>query len=185
LLLLGLSACSSKRNVATTDYRALVRAAQTLGFDIDRTDDHPLFLEAASWVGTPYKYGGNTRQGVDCSGLTCQIYDRVYGIRLSRRSIDQYRKDFPAKIKRNALRQGDLLFFSSPKSKGKCGHVGIYLKGQRFIHAGSRGVVVDNLDSRYWRQHWIGGGSRKTGFARSAPTHAKQHPTPRTKRRTR
>lgn len=162
LPLLGLVSCGSKRHVASTDYKALVRAARTLGFDIERTDDHPLLLEAASWVGTPYKYGGNTRAGVDCSGLTCQIYAKVYGIRLSRRSIDQCQKDFPSKIGQNTLHQGDLLFFSTPKSKGKCGHVGIYLKNRLFIHtSSSRGVVVDDMGGRYWQQHWIGGGNRR------------------------
>ncbi|MBR1712165.1 MAG: C40 family peptidase [Alloprevotella sp.] len=134
-------------------------AASALGIQHSRHDNAKLLEECASWLGTPYVYGGNSRSGVDCSGLTCAIYNTVYGKKLHRRSRDQHAKDAQPR-QRRSLRQGDLVFFTSPRSGGQCGHVGIYLKDGKFIHASSsRGVVVDHLDQRYWQQHWLGGGS--------------------------
>ena len=66
-LLLLLTSCSSTRRIADIDFAQLVRASQRLGFDIEYKDDHPLYVESASWIGTPYRYGGNDRHGVDCS----------------------------------------------------------------------------------------------------------------------
>lgn len=133
-------------------------AALRLGITPDRHDDVTLLEACAAWLGTPYAYGGNSRKGVDCSGLTCQIFSAVYGKKLHRRSADQYEKDVTLK-RREHLRPGDLVFFTSPGSRGRCGHVGIFLKDGKFIHASStRGVVVNHLDERYWRENWLGGG---------------------------
>ena len=136
-----LSSCSAKTHLTERDYHALARAGITLGVDIDYADNHQLFLEASKWMGTPYRYGGNSKRGVDCSGLTRQIYKKVYRKRLSRSSHEQYENDC-RRIRRR-----------------KCGHVGIFLKDGKFIHASSsRGVVVDRLGSSYWEKHWMAGG---------------------------
>lgn len=154
-MLLCCCACSTKQHTVSTDFRALVRAGNRLGFDIKEHDNHALMLEAASWIGTPYKYGGNSRSGIDCSGLTCAIYQSVYNIRLPRRSLQQWETSILPHS--HSLQQGDLLCFSSKNSQGKCAHVGIYLGEQRFIHASStRGVVVDHLNENYWTKHFLG-----------------------------
>lgn len=141
--------------------RTIVKTANRLGIDIDRTDDHALLKECAAWLGTPYAYGGNTKQGVDCSGFTCAIYNNVYGVQLHRRSRDQYEKDVRRK-KKGALQMGDLVFFSTSGSGNVCGHVGIFLKDGKFVHASSsRGVVVDRLESNYFVRHWLSGGEVK------------------------
>lgn len=144
-----------------TDYRALARAGITLGFDIEEHDNHRLFLEAASWVGTPYLYGGNTKKGVDCSGLSTRLYKEVFHLTLSRSSKEQFRKDCCRIYKRSKeLNQGDLVFFQTGSNTGKAGHVGVYLKKGKFIHASSsRGVVIDDLSSNYWKKNWVAGGS--------------------------
>lgn len=160
LLLLGLSSCSTRKHTQRTDYRALARAGLRLGFDIEEHDNHRLFLEAASWVGTPYRYGGNTRSGVDCSGFSSQIYRNVYHVNLSRSCKEQFQNDCSQLHSSSKhLNQGDLVFFQTGKGKQKADHVGVYLKKGKFIHASSsRGVVVDDLSSRYWKKHWIAGG---------------------------
>ena len=154
-----LSSCSAKTHLTERDYHALARAGITLGVDIDYADNHQLFLEASKWMGTPYRYGGNSKRGVDCSGLTRQIYKKVYRKRLSRSRHEQYENDCRRIRRKSQLQQGDLVFFRTPGSGRKCGHVGIFLKDGKFIHASSsRGVVVDRLGSSYWEKHWMAGG---------------------------
>ena len=93
--------------------------------------------------------------------LWIAIFQNVYGKKLHRRSRDQYLKDVNKK-KRNSLRQGDLVFFTTSNSGNECGHVGIFLKDDKFIHASSsRGVIVDNLNNNYWTKHWLSGGTVK------------------------
>lgn len=137
----------------------LATASQRLGLAPDyRRDNARLLGECAAWIGTPYVYGGNTQRGVDCSGLTLAIYKKVYGKKLHRRSRDQYEKDV-RRIRRDDMQQGDLVFFTSPRSGGRVGHVGIYLRDGYFLHASStRGVVVSHLDGNYYRKHWVGAG---------------------------
>lgn len=146
---------------AHTSRNAAARAANALGITYSRHDNKALLEACADWLGVPYAYGGNTKKGVDCSGFTCYIYNKVYGKRLHRRSRDQYGKDVRRK-KKSHLRQGDLVFFTSPKSRGECSHVGIYLKENKFVHASSsRGVVVDRLEGSYWQRNWLSGGEVK------------------------
>ena len=141
-----------------TDYRALAQASVRLGIDIDRKDNHALYLEASRWIGAPYRNGGNSRWGIDCSGLTSQIYRNVYRQHLHRSAEEQRLLDCHKKSKRN-LREGDLVFFHNGSRKRRASHVGIYLKDGRFIHAStSRGVIVSHLNEPYYRKHWLSGG---------------------------
>lgn len=154
-LIFSLSSC---RSVAPRlDYKALARASVRLGVDIRLEDNHKLYLEAAGWMGVPYRTGGDSKRGTDCSGMTAQIYRKVYHTKLSR-STDGQKKESNKVAKRN-LREGDLVFFSSSRSGRKVAHVGIYLKDGKFIHAStSRGVIVSQLKEPYYTKHWISGG---------------------------
>jgi len=158
-----LVSCGSTRSSAKvdSDMRELARAGLRLGFDIEQTDNHALLLEASRWLGTPYRYGGNDRNGVDCSGLTKAIYSNVYNYRLHRNSRKQYEQDCEH-VKRTHLRSGDLLFFG-PKGKSKnINHVGIFLKEDFFIHASSTsGVRVSSLEETYFQKNFVSGGRVK------------------------
>ena len=155
VLVIGLSGC--RTSVPKLDYKKLARASVRLGVDIGMEDNHKLYLEAAEWIGTPYRGGGETKRGTDCSGMTCQIYKKVYHIKLQR-STDGQKKE-SSKVARRNLREGDLVFFSSRKSRRKVAHVGIYLKDGKFVHAStSQGVIVSSLNEPYYRTHWISGG---------------------------
>lgn len=105
---------------------------------------------AYSFLGIPYSYGGASRSGTDCSGLTMQILG-YYGIYVGHGCISQYYACQP--ISTSALEPGDLVFFYS-----NIGHVGIYVGGGQFIHAGDNGVCVASLYSSYWSNVIYGAG---------------------------
>lgn len=114
---------------------------------------------ARSYLGTPYRYGGMDRSGVDCSGLVCRVYLDAAGLQLPRTAEAQAKTGQP--VKREELRPGDIVFFREPKSS-KITHAGIVsaVEGQRvrFIHAATkRGKVVeDDLDDPHWRVRYAG-----------------------------
>jgi murein DD-endopeptidase len=107
---------------------------------------------AASMVGKPYRYGGNTPQGFDCSGLVYFSFRRA-GMDVPRSTESQ--RDKSRKVSTARLARGDLLFFNQ---EGKySSHVGIYLGRNRFVHAPSSGkhVRLDSLADPYWRKHLV------------------------------
>lgn len=71
------------------NYKELARASIRLNMDIDMKDNHQLYVESAAWLGVPYRGGGNSKRGVDCSGLTSHLYKKVYHKKLKRNSDDQ------------------------------------------------------------------------------------------------
>lgn len=103
-------------------------------------------------IGAPYRYGGSSPDGFDCSGLVVYVY-RELGIALPRTAAEQ-RATLP-RVPAQALAPGDLVFFSSPED-----HVGIYLGGGEFVHAPGqgRGVERARLDSPYFLLGYAGGG---------------------------
>lgn len=157
--IIGLISCGT--STPTYNYKELAKASIKLGIDIDMKDNHRLHVEASQWIGTPYKYAGNSKRGVDCSGFTTQIYRKVFDIKLQRSSEEQRSKDCRKISKRN-LQEGDLVFFSSKSSKGKAVHAGIYLKNNKFIHASTnRGVTVSDLSENYYQRNWLNAGRTK------------------------
>ncbi len=159
LFTLLLSSCGTR--APRYNYRELAQAAIRLDMDIDMEDNHRLYIESAHWIGVPYRAGGSTMKGVDCSGLTYNIYKKVYRKHLKRNSDEQRQKNC-RKVSKSRLQEGDLVFFHNGKNKRTATHVGIYLKDNRFIHAStSRGVIVSRLDEPYYRRVWMQGGRVK------------------------
>ena len=117
----------------------------------DATASHAAEV-ALSMVGRPYSYGGNTPAGFDCSGLVSYSYARA-GVRVSRET--RTLRDTSNLIRASSLRRGDLVFFHQEGKKYS--HVGIYLGDGRFVHAPSSGgrVRTDQLNSDYWRRHFV------------------------------
>ena len=110
---------------------------------------------ARKMLGVPYRYGGASPSGFDCSGLVSYAY-RSAGISIPRSSAAQYLR--AEKIPLSDLQPGDLLFFRL--SPPKISHVAIYDRGGRFIHAPSSGKRVSyaSLDNPYWYKHLVGAG---------------------------
>jgi len=105
------------------------------------------------WLGTPYKYGGTDRRGIDCSGFTREMYRTVAGIELPRTAETQF--SVGVSVPRTALQPGDLVFFSEA-GKGIV-HVGISLGGDEFAHASvRRGVTITSLRESWYAARWCG-----------------------------
>jgi cell wall-associated NlpC family hydrolase len=117
----------------------------------------------------PYKGGGVTPDGVDCSGLVQAVYQRV-GLKLPRTAALQYSEGRP--VPSGALRAGDVVFFNRlcqlkkpelytasvlpPANVNEICHNGIYIGQGRFVHSSSRGVGVSRLDDEVWRRSFMG-----------------------------
>lgn len=107
--------------------------------------------QALTIVGKPYRYGGNTPKGFDCSGLVQYSYRRV-GVKLPHGTVSLRRESHP--VSRRNLKRGDLVFFTQGGMKSS--HVAIYIGHNRFVHAPSSGkhVYVAGFDEPYWRRHF-------------------------------
>lgn len=108
--------------------------------------------EAKKYIGVPYRNGGTTMNGLDCSGLVVAVYKR-FGVALPRSSHDQ--ADFGLQIDRSGLKPGDLVFFRTSGTT-RISHVGIYSGNGQFIHASTRArrVRYDRLDNKYFRKRY-------------------------------
>lgn len=109
---------------------------------------------AARWMGTPYVLGGTTRNGVDCSAFAQHLHREVVGLHLPRTTRDQWDAGRP--VPATALQAGDLVFFMT-LGTGQASHVGVFLEGQEFVHAGTRtGVTTASFREAYWRERFVG-----------------------------
>jgi murein DD-endopeptidase len=108
---------------------------------------------ALGMQGKPYRYGGNTPRGFDCSGLVQYSYGRV-GVHLPRSTEGLWAGSHP--VSSREIRPGDLLFFNQEGKRNS--HVGLYIGGNRFVHARSSGkhVSTASLSDPYWHQHFTG-----------------------------
>lgn len=108
---------------------------------------------AAPWLGTPYRLGGYSREGIDCSAFASVLHEEVASRRLPRTTKEQWNTCRP--VAANQWQPGDLLFFRT--SGREVSHVGVFLGGNEFVHAStSRGVMHSSLTEVYWVQHFQG-----------------------------
>lgn len=129
--------------------------SQVMGVAVDATSNIKLYKFIYEWIGTPYRFGGNTKNGIDCSAFTKAIYDKVFNTTLLRNSRDIFSMVDP--LPKDELREGDLVFFKIKSTK--ITHIGIYLGDNRFAHASSsRGVVISNLNEPYYSRFFYKGG---------------------------
>ncbi|MNK31590.1 Murein DD-endopeptidase MepS/Murein LD-carboxypeptidase precursor [compost metagenome] len=112
---------------------------------------------AENYLGTPYKYAGNTKAGFDCSGLVCKVFDENK-LQMPRRSADQAKQGKSINV--SEAKPGDLLFFATAGGSSVT-HVGIVHdimnSGEvTFIHAStSKGVIISSLNEAYWNKAFL------------------------------
>lgn len=110
-----------------------------------------LMKEYRQWAGTPYRYGGEGREGIDCSALMQHIFKAQFNYLLPRTAAEQMTKG--RRIARADLKPGDLIFF---KPSRRLNHVALYLGNGRFMHASSsQGVMISKLNNTYWARRYV------------------------------
>lgn len=138
--------CVTKKHLPKNENRSPIENKNKLNSEIE------------SWVNVPYKYGGNDKHGVDCSGFVNAIYLSVYNMKLPRTTKELF--SISTTIKKENLQEGDLVFFKI--GSNEVSHVGIYIEQNKFIHASSsKGVIVSLLNNQYYENHFIRGGRIK------------------------
>lgn len=124
------------------------------GYDYT-TIKEKMLMEIIKYLGTPYKYGGNTKEGMDCSAFTQIIFKNVFNLSLERSARLQYTQGSVIE-KGDELKVGDLVFFNTRK-RVKPGHVGIYIGDNLFAHASTKkGVTITALDYDYYSRTFMG-----------------------------
>lgn len=139
--------------VTTEDGRVgYVRADQILDAPPTRLSGEALVDLARGWLGTPYRFGGQSTAGIDCSGYVQEIF-RQAGHILPRTADKQF--EAGEAVPAEQLRAGDLVFFETYSSGAS--HVGIYSGSGRFLHASSsHGVVETELSEKYYQERFLG-----------------------------
>ena len=146
-----LGACASNEPSTSSSGEVVARQQQPVQ---RRNVAEQAAVVAVRQLGVPYRYGGSTSKGFDCSGLVHYAYLKA-GKSIPRTTSGQWQNLHP--VSANSLRVGDILFF---KIEGKVSHVGLYLGRRRFVHAPSSGreVTIAELDSAYYRKVFVRGG---------------------------
>lgn len=143
-LVLSLFSCGSSKKAKRDE----VKRATTIQNVIDYSK---------TYLGTPYKYGGSSSAGMDCSGLI-QLSFMQYGIEIPRVSRDMSKIGKSIRLKH--VKVGDLVFFRTSKNSRRINHVGLVVKSTyntiKFIHSSSsRGVMISSLTNPYWQRNYV------------------------------
>ena len=105
--------------------------------------------EYHDWKGVKYRWGGDSRRGIDCSAFTRRMFKEI-SVHLPRTSSEQLRTG--KKISKKHLKAGDLVFFKTSRRER---HVGIYVGNDQFIHASTnKGVTTSSLNNSYWLRNY-------------------------------
>ncbi|MEO5591082.1 MAG: NlpC/P60 family protein [Chitinophagaceae bacterium] len=127
---------------------------------VEALNNLKLFSFIDDWYGTPYRFGGSTKDGIDCSAFSGSLMTNVFGVGLPRMAKDQY--NVCEHVKRDNLEEGDLVFFHTTR-KG-ISHVGVYLGNNKFVHASlNYGVTISDLTDSYYSRTFRGGGRTRQG----------------------
>ena len=110
-----------------------------------------LYKEYGKWSDTPYRFGGKSVKGMDCSFLVQTVYYDAFGIKLPRATDEQVKVGY--EIPRNSIQEGDIVFFKTGKTMR---HSGIIIDKGKFLHSSTiEGVTISHLNNPYWKaKYW-------------------------------
>ena len=163
-LIISISSCKSHKD-STSDNNSSTNSSKSkkvkekyatiLKVDESKIDNVKLYSFIDEWYGVPYKYGGKTKSGIDCSNFTSTLYSNIYSKTISGSSSSIFEQC--KTISKSNLEEGDLVFF---KIEGdKISHIGVYLQNNKFVHATTKkGVMIDDLDEAYYKKYFFKGG---------------------------
>jgi lipoprotein Spr len=134
--------------------------SQIMGVALSATSNMKLFHFVYDWIGTPYRFGGSSKNGIDCSAFTKELYSEVFNLDIKRNSRDIFSMVSP--VSKDDLKEGDLVFFKIHSRS--ISHIGIYLGNSRFAHASSKGVAISSLDDAYYSRYFYKGGRVLAAF---------------------
>jgi cell wall-associated NlpC family hydrolase len=153
------SAPEAAGNTTIENYPALqFKYAILENCTVEELSNPKLLVFMDYWYGAPYRYGGASRDGIDCSAFAFLLLSSVYGVAtMPRTSKEQY--DACRHISRDELQEGDLVFFHTLGGRHKgVTHVGVYLRNNKFVHASVSGVMISDLNDGYYDNHFVGAG---------------------------
>jgi len=143
-----------KQNVSR-EGAIIVTYAEKLEVPKSSITNYQLYNFIDVWYGTPYKYGGRSKSGIDCSDFVSLLLQATYNTQVSGDVADLYKQC--KRIKSSQLREGDLVFFKINKKSPS--HVGVYLQNHKFVHASVHaGVIIDDLEEDYYKKYFYGAG---------------------------
>lgn len=148
---LSFESCKSKKKPVKKKHKTQVNKPKPVTkIYPSGNDNKKLYKVVNEWLGTPYKYGGCDKNGVDCSGFVMNVYKEVYGIDLYRSAYDIMKNVYF--VEKSEIKEGDILFFITGK-ENRVSHVGIYLKDGQFVHSStSKGVMISRIDEPYYQK---------------------------------
>ena len=130
------------------------RYAILLDIEVEQLSNKKLVEYIHQWWAVPYRIGGSTMSGIDCSNFVRGLTNYAYGLHLPRTSREQ--AAYCREIEREELKEGDLVFFNTGRG---ISHVGLYMANNKFVHAStSMGVVISSLDEPYWKRRYVKSG---------------------------
>ena len=136
-----------------------------LDVPVEALNNMKLFSFIDEWYGTPYRFGGSSKDGIDCSAFTGGLMTTVFGVGLPRMAKDQYK--VCERLQKDELEEGDLVFFHTTR-KG-ISHVGIYLGNGKFVHASvNYGVTISDMSEGYYAKAFRGGGRARQNATATA-----------------
>ena len=161
IIAVSLSSCRSHKEVSKTNTSSSKAAkvkekyALVLKVDESKIENIKLYTFIDEWYAVPYKYGGNTKSGIDCSNFTATLYSTIYNKSISGSSSGIFEKC--KVVSKSNLEEGDLVFFKIDGNK--ISHIGVYLQNNKFVHATTKkGVMIDDLDEPYYKKYYFKSG---------------------------
>lgn len=123
--------------------------ASILGVSTAQIENIKLYEFIDEWYGVPYKYGGQSKSGVDCSGFINALYSDVYNKMIPRTASAI--ADEAKSISKSRINEGDIVIFNIQGKKHS--HVGVYLLNGKFVHASSsKGLIISDLNTPYYQK---------------------------------